>query len=144
MKDSILMQFLTSIAAATKSLEELKKKAAQKKCFTNVETNFWVVERWNRNPEVSIGIDADLAEAINDDYHSAGLSLSIIKRDEKWVMFGEAGWSSYNIGFVPVESMEKDYKDIVSLLSDVSTQFTFLKAKYEGLLEEYERSYQQD
>ncbi|MFZ6013046.1 MAG: hypothetical protein ACOYXT_22075 [Bacteroidota bacterium] len=136
MDDQTLIRFLTEISAVRQTLSELSQGLVEKKFFKEVETNCGVYKRGSGNPEISLGIDAGLPSPIRNDLHSAGMSFSLKKKDEKWLFSGEIGWSSYEYGFDEIESLEKSYDNINKLLDSIDSDVKQLKEKYLAMLSE--------
>lgn len=140
MDDKTLIQFLLIISDVNKSLTDLKIALSKEKCFTNIKTNCGIYTRGDGPVEISLGIDVGLIKPLDNNLHSVGMSFRILKKNGMWNYNSEIGWSRYDLGFDEVDSVEKSFESIETLLNELNAEFSLLRKKYLVLLKDYKSS----
>lgn len=132
--DLIVLKLLSNLVEIQKSLDQevIKLKCTNK--FKDVNRQCGIINYFaNDNPAISFSINADLIEPIDNDLHSLGLSFTVFKKNDYWCFQGEVGWSSYNLGFDEENSIEENYNDLETLLSEIHTNKNTLLNFYRAL-----------
>lgn len=78
-------------------------------------------------PIISMSINCELHEPLNEDLHTFGLSFSISTESyPKWKFEGEVGWSSYKYGFEDLLMTEYTYDTIEELVGSLASNVSQL------------------
>ena len=137
--DEVLMKFLSELGDIRKRLREFHIYLERIDKLKRVQTNVGIYNKSNQgDPEVSMGIDADVITPVNNDRHSIGMSFSVSKNGNNWKFSGEVGWSSYDLGFDEEDSIEDQYEDIESLINSLKGMVESLIGKYISLIDTYD------
>ena len=131
--EELLLDFLSAMSRVRTRYRrvhiELEKRVD---LFKNVETTVSFAQRSERETsdpyhglQVSIGLDASLKELIDDDKHSAGVSITVYYWTDFWSVEADIGYSSYECGwdgdYARTEKFE-NATDLISGLQDLARE----------------------
>lgn len=136
MENDIILAFLKVLFDIQKTIDfEIVNLKKEKNKFKKVEKEFQIIDYFKENnPAISVAINSDLNNLINNDLHCLGISFTIYKRDNQWIFEGETGWSSYTLGFEEEFSIEESYSNFDELLLYASNNVNILLKSYKDLI----------